>query len=151
MSINTCIQLTYLFNYRKCYRFCVTYMHTCNYLFTQVTDYLVDPLCRGVFASSPKSLSLRSCFPLFHQYESKYGSIVMGLFRDSEGVVQSCNAWWIVGEDSSGMHLGMEGGAVFFPLAGCLPPPPEIHNVIMNYEMQYMYMICRKIVCACMS
>lgn len=52
---------------------------------TQVADYLIDPLCRGVFASSPKSLSLRSCFPLFDQYEMKYGSLIMGLLRDKEG------------------------------------------------------------------
>ena len=111
-----------------------------SYLFAQVADYLVDPLCRGVFASSPKSISLRSCFPFFHQYESKYGSIVMGMFRDSEGVVQSCDAWWIVGEDSSGMHLGMEGGAVFVTPCWLFAPPPPRFIVwlwIMKYSIIY--------------
>jgi oxygen-dependent protoporphyrinogen oxidase len=92
----------------------VQYVYLYTYLFTQVTDYLVDPLCRGVFASSPKSLSLRSCFPIFHEYESKYGSIVMGMFRDSEGVVQSCDARWIVGKDSL-VKGGMWGGAITLP------------------------------------
>ena len=134
MSIDTYnYNIMYLINYQKCYRFCVTCCTcTCNcmYLFAQVTDYLVDPLCRGVFASSPKSISLRSCFPLFHQYESKYGSIVMGMFRDSEGVVKSCDAWWIVGEDSLGKHLGMESGAVFLPPCWMFAPPTKIHSVL---------------------
>ena len=70
----------------KCSKACTTVEHVHVTACSQVADYLVDPLCRGVFASSPKSLSLRSCFPLFHQYESKYGSVIMGLLRDSEGM-----------------------------------------------------------------
>ena len=54
-------------------------------VFEQVADYLIDPLCRGVFASSPKSLSLRSCFPQFHQYETQYGSVIRGVISEKEG------------------------------------------------------------------
>ena len=52
---------------------------------TQVADYLVDPLCRGVFASSPRHLSLRSCFPQFHKYEAQFGSVTWGLLSEKEG------------------------------------------------------------------
>lgn len=45
----------------------------------QITDYLVDPLCRGIYASSPRSLSLKSTFPEFYQSELKSGSLIRGM------------------------------------------------------------------------
>nr|QIA61821.1 protoporphyrinogen oxidase [Halichondria panicea]QIZ30884.1 protoporphyrinogen oxidase [Halichondria panicea] len=48
----------------------------------EVTQYLVDPLCRGVYASSAKTLSVRSCFPQLVELESKYGSLVKGMLLD---------------------------------------------------------------------
>lgn len=39
-----------------------------------------DPLVSGIFAGDPRRLSLKSCFPLLHQWEMDRGSIVKGLF-----------------------------------------------------------------------
>ena len=54
----------------------------------QLADYLIDPLCRGVFAGDAKTLSLRSCFPLLYNYEKEHGSLVKGALRSKEGL------WW---------------------------------------------------------
>ena len=51
-------------------------------LIIQIADYLVDPLCRGVYASSPRSLSLKSTFPDFHQSELKSGSLIRGMLTN---------------------------------------------------------------------
>ena len=56
-----------------------------------MANYLIDPLCCGVFAASPRNLSLQSCFPLFHQYETKYGSVIRGFLRDKEGTQKIVN------------------------------------------------------------
>ena len=48
----------------------------------QVADWLVDPMCRGIFAGSSKDLSLRAAFPMLHSWEMKFGSLFMGMLRD---------------------------------------------------------------------
>lgn len=52
----------------------------------QLADYLIDPLCRGVFAGDAKTLSLRSCFPLLYNYEKEHGSLVKGALRAKKGL-----------------------------------------------------------------
>ncbi|ESO07106.1 hypothetical protein HELRODRAFT_110634 [Helobdella robusta] len=42
----------------------------------EVAKYAANSMCRGIFAGDSLKLSMRSCFPLFHEFESKYGSIV---------------------------------------------------------------------------
>jgi len=51
----------------------------------KVAEYLSDPLCRGIFAGDTRLLSLKSCFPPVHQYESQHGSIIKGVFFTKEG------------------------------------------------------------------
>lgn len=43
-----------------------------------IAKFAADPLCRGVFAGDSKTLSMRSCFPIFYNFEKNYGSIVLG-------------------------------------------------------------------------
>ena len=44
-------------------------------------EYLVNPMCRGIFAGSSQDLSLKSCFNWVYEYEQKYGSIGKGMLR----------------------------------------------------------------------
>ena len=52
---------------------------------TQVADWLINPMCRGIFAGNSKLLSLKSCFPLLYGYEQNHGSIIKGMLRGSDG------------------------------------------------------------------
>ena len=52
---------------------------------TQVADWLINPMCRGIFAGDSKLLSLKSCFPLLYGYEQNHGSIIKGMLRGSDG------------------------------------------------------------------
>ena len=45
-----------------------------------LANYLVDPMCRGIFAGDCRKLSVKSCFPLLHSAEEKHGSVLKGLF-----------------------------------------------------------------------
>ena len=53
----------------------------------QVAHWLINPMCRGIFAGDSKRLSLKSCFPLLHGYEQKHGSIIKGMLGGSDGKV----------------------------------------------------------------
>lgn len=46
----------------------------------ELADYLIDPMCRGIYAGSAHSLSMKSCFQLFHNYEKTHGSLIKGAF-----------------------------------------------------------------------
>lgn len=41
-------------------------------------DQLIDPFVSGIYAGDCRRLSLRSCFPLFHQWEQQQGSLLRG-------------------------------------------------------------------------
>ena len=41
-----------------------------------------------MFAASPKTLSLQSCFPYFLEYEKKNGSLIKGMLMDKSGMSQ---------------------------------------------------------------
>ena len=51
----------------------------------QVAHWLVDPMCRGIFAGNSKQLSMKSCFPLIYKYERQYGSIIRGAVFSKRG------------------------------------------------------------------
>ena len=51
----------------------------------QIADYVIDPMCRGIFAGSAHSLSMRSAFPAIHQYETSHGSIIRGALLSKSG------------------------------------------------------------------
>ena len=44
-------------------------------------DNLVAPFVSGVYAGDPEKLSLRSCFPSVHSFETKYGSVIRGAIK----------------------------------------------------------------------
>lgn len=46
----------------------------------EVLDYAINPFVAGIFANNPESLSLRHAFPLMHNLESEYGSLIVGSF-----------------------------------------------------------------------
>lgn len=48
----------------------------------EAVDYLAEPLLAGVYGGSPYDLSAASVLPKFVEYEQKYGSVVVGTFRD---------------------------------------------------------------------
>lgn len=47
---------------------------------------MIDPLCRGIYAGSSRSLSVKSCFPAFYDYELKHGSLIKGALFSKRGV-----------------------------------------------------------------
>lgn len=53
--------------------------------YVQIADYVIDPMCRGIFAGSAHSLSMRSAFPVIHQYETSHGSIIRGALLTKSG------------------------------------------------------------------
>ena len=53
----------------------------------QIADYVIDPMCRGIFAGSAHRLSIRSAFPVIHQYETNHGSIVRGALMTKSGEI----------------------------------------------------------------
>ena len=48
----------------------------------EAVDYLAEPLLAGVYGGSPYDLSAPSVLPRFVEYEQRYGSVVVGTFRD---------------------------------------------------------------------
>ena len=49
---------------------------------SEAVDYLAEPLLAGVFGGSPDELSAPSVLPKFVEYEQRFGSVVVGTFRD---------------------------------------------------------------------
>ena len=45
----------------------------------EALEKLLDPMVTGIFAGDPDTMSLRSCFPLIHDLERKYGGLVKGM------------------------------------------------------------------------
>ncbi len=45
----------------------------------EALEKLLDPMVTGIFAGDPDCMSLRSCFPMIHDLERKYGGLVKGM------------------------------------------------------------------------
>jgi oxygen-dependent protoporphyrinogen oxidase len=45
------------------------------------TERLIDPFVSGIYAGNSARLSLKSCFPLFDQWEQQQGSLLRGAWR----------------------------------------------------------------------
>ena len=54
-------------------------------LYTQVADYLINPMCRGIYGGSSAELSIKSCFPQLFEYEKNHGSILRGMLLGKKG------------------------------------------------------------------
>ncbi len=49
-----------------------------------IAERLIDPLCTGIYAGDIRQLSVRSCFPLLHEWEQRHGSVIKGLFSKNK-------------------------------------------------------------------
>jgi len=63
----------------------------------EALEKLIDPMVTGIFAGDPDRMSLRSCFPLIHNLENKYGGLVRGMLslkreRARQGVKTAMSA-----------------------------------------------------------
>ncbi len=45
----------------------------------EAAEKLIEPMAAGIYAGNPDEMSLKSCFPLIHDLESHYGSLVRGM------------------------------------------------------------------------
>lgn len=50
-----------------------------NHFSTEILEKLVTPFCRGIYASEPKELVLKTTFPKLAEIQSIYGSVIKGL------------------------------------------------------------------------
>lgn len=48
---------------------------------TTIAKTLVQPCIQGIFGGKAEMLSLRSCFPILHEWETAYGSILKGFLK----------------------------------------------------------------------
>lgn len=46
---------------------------------TEALEKLIDPMVTGIYAGDPDRMSLKSCFPLIFDLESRYGGLVKGM------------------------------------------------------------------------
>jgi len=63
----------------------------------EALEKLIDPMVTGIYAGDPERMSLRSCFPLIHNLESRYGGLVRGMLclkreRANQGVMTKMSA-----------------------------------------------------------
>jgi oxygen-dependent protoporphyrinogen oxidase len=47
----------------------------------ELLNQLVAPFVSGVYAGDPERLSLRAAFPMLHEFEAKYGSVLRGAMK----------------------------------------------------------------------
>lgn len=47
-----------------------------------VSDFVFDPMCRGIAAGDSKELSARSMFPILFEAEQQHGSIIKGILKN---------------------------------------------------------------------
>ena len=64
----------------------------------EALEKLIDPMVTGIFAGDPDGMSLRSCFPVIHDLERKYGGLVRGML----GVRKEKRKRGVAGEMSAG-------------------------------------------------
>lgn len=50
----------------------------------KIAEELIDPMTKGIFGGDMHKLSLKCCFPLFHEWEQKHGSLLKGAFFHSK-------------------------------------------------------------------
>jgi oxygen-dependent protoporphyrinogen oxidase len=64
---------------------------------SEALEKLLDPMVTGIYAGDPDRMSLRSCFPVIHDLERKYGGLVKGMIslqreRRRQGVKREMSA-----------------------------------------------------------
>lgn len=48
---------------------------------SHVAEKFIDPFVSGIYAGDIRRLSIRSCFPLLHQWEKEHGSLLRGMLK----------------------------------------------------------------------
>ncbi|MFQ5728773.1 MAG: protoporphyrinogen oxidase [Waddliaceae bacterium] len=48
---------------------------------SNIAEKLLDPLTKGIYAGDIHQLSIKSCFPILHQWEQAHGSVLKGAFK----------------------------------------------------------------------
>ena len=48
----------------------------------EISDFVLDPVCRGITAGDARDLSIRSMFPLVFNAEQQHGSIIKGILKN---------------------------------------------------------------------
>lgn len=61
-------------------------------LSTKIAESLFDPMVSGIYAGDIRKLSLRSCFPLLHDWEQEGGSLIKGAFKKGKKL-QASSEW----------------------------------------------------------
>ncbi|HRD55559.1 MAG TPA: protoporphyrinogen oxidase [Parachlamydiaceae bacterium] len=56
---------------------------------SEITDNLFAALISGIYAGDIKKLSLKACFPLLHQAEKEYGSLIRGMLFKKNKKIES--------------------------------------------------------------
>ncbi len=64
---------------------------------SEALEKLLDPMVTGIYAGDPDRMSLRSCFPVIHDLERKYGGLVKGMLslrreRKRQGIKREMSA-----------------------------------------------------------
>ncbi len=75
----------------------------------EALEKLIDPMVTGIYAGDPDKMSLRACFPLICDLETKYGGLVKGMValqkeRRRAGVKQEMSA------GPGGVLMSFDGG-----------------------------------------
>lgn len=59
----------------------------------ELAEQFMDPLVSGIYAGDIHRLSLKSCFPLLHQWEQSHGSVVRGMMFAKKKIEEPCSAF----------------------------------------------------------
>ena len=47
----------------------------------ETLDKLIDPMCSGIYAGDPATMSIKSCFPRIKELEQEYGSLIKAMIK----------------------------------------------------------------------
>ncbi|XP_046335282.2 protoporphyrinogen oxidase-like [Haliotis rufescens] len=56
---------------------------------SELADYAVDPMCRGIFAGDCRNLSIDACFPILTNLEREHGSVIKGMLKPKKRDIPS--------------------------------------------------------------
>ncbi len=78
----------------------------------EALDKLIDPMCSGIYAGDPYTMSIKNCFPRIKELEQEYGSLIKALIkiRRQKKLERSSQA----GKESSGVSTAPGGTLTSF-------------------------------------
>ncbi|CAK9302413.1 unnamed protein product [Gordionus sp. m RMFG-2023] len=57
----------------------------------EIADFIIDPLCKGIYAGNSKKLSSKSCFKDLFDYKNLYGSVILGTLVSPKKIIYEKN------------------------------------------------------------